>query len=126
MRELKPKSAGSLSLNHAIRLAHQGDTKAFEFIYRSYCGRVYRICLRMPRNPVDAEGAAQDVFVRVFCKINTFRGESAFSWLYRVATNTVLMRFQLHKACKLLRELRGDMPKKLGQEDTKLTRVCVN
>jgi RNA polymerase sigma-70 factor, ECF subfamily len=105
MRELKRNSAGCLSLNQAIRLVHQGDPKAFEFIYRSYCGLVHRICLRMLRNPVDAEDAAQDVFVRVFCKINTFRGESAFSsWLYRLATNTVLMRFRKNKRTLTLEE----------------------
>ena len=118
MWELEPKRAGSLSLNHAIRLAHQGDTKAFEFIYRSYCGRVYRICLRMLRNPVDAEDATQDVFVRVFCKINTFRGESAFSsWLYRVATNTVLMRFRKNKLRVTIegtREVNDGLPEEHG------------
>ena len=52
----------------------------------------------MLRNPFDAEDASQDVFVLVFLKIHTFRGESAFSsWLYRLATNVVLMRFRRNK-----------------------------
>ena len=98
MRALKPGKAASLAVNKAIRLVNQGDAQAFEFIYRSYCGFVHRICLRMLRDPVEAEDAAQDVFVCVFCKINTFRGESAFSsWLYRLATNIVLMRFRKNK-----------------------------
>jgi RNA polymerase sigma-70 factor, ECF subfamily len=121
MRELTSKSAGCPSLNQAIRLAHQGDTNAFEFIYRSYCGLVYRICLRMLRNPVDAEDAAQDVFVRLFRKINTFRGESAFSsWLYRVATNTVLMRFRKNKLRVTVEgtgEVGGRLPREAGATD---------
>ncbi|HXY24153.1 MAG TPA: RNA polymerase sigma factor, partial [Candidatus Acidoferrum sp.] len=49
----------------------------------------------MLRNPAEAEDAAQDVFVRVLCKIHTFRGEAAFSsWLYRLTTNLILMRFR--------------------------------
>jgi len=85
-------------LNETIRLAHQGDNDAFADLYRSYSKFVYRRCLRMLRNPFDAEDASQDVFVLVFLKIHTFRGESAFSsWLYRLATNVVLMRFRRNK-----------------------------
>ena len=86
------------ALNEAIRLVHQGDREAFALVYRSYSAFVHRVCLRMLRDPTDAEDAAQDVFVRVFLKIHTFRGESAFStWLYRLTTNVVLMRFRREK-----------------------------
>jgi len=68
------------ALNEAIRLVHQGDREAFALVYRSYSAFVHRVCLRMLRDPTDAEDAAQDVFVRVFLKINTFRGESAWGF----------------------------------------------
>ena len=91
------KPEGSV-LSEAIQLAHQGDREAFALIYRSYSGLVYRVCLRMLRNPAEAEDAAQDVFFRVFLKINTFRGDSAFSsWLYRLTTNVALMRLRKNK-----------------------------
>jgi RNA polymerase sigma-70 factor (ECF subfamily) len=49
----------------------------------------------MLRDPTEAEDAAQDVFVPVLFKLHTFRGESALSsWLYRLTTNLVLMRFR--------------------------------
>jgi RNA polymerase sigma-70 factor (ECF subfamily) len=52
----------------------------------------------MLRDPFEAEDATQDVFVCLFHKINTFRGESAFSsWLYRLTTNSVLMRFRKNR-----------------------------
>ena len=98
MQRLKPTKSAAFSVVKAIRLFNKGDASAFEFIYRSYCEFVHRICLRMLRDPVEAEDAAQDVFVCVFRKINTFRGESAFSsWLYRLTTNSVLMRFRKNK-----------------------------
>jgi RNA polymerase sigma-70 factor (ECF subfamily) len=92
------KKACDSVLSETIRLAHQGDNEAFAHLYRSYSEFVYRLCLRMLRDPLEAEDASQDVFVLVFLKINTFRGESAFSsWLYRLATNVVLMRFRRNK-----------------------------
>jgi len=49
----------------------------------------------MLRDPVEAEDVAQDTFVHLLRKIHMFRGESAFSsWLYRLTTNLVLMRFR--------------------------------
>ena len=98
MPRLKPTKGATFSLVKAIRLFNKGDANAFEFIYRSYSEFVHRICLRMLRDPAEAEDAAQDVFVCVFHKINTFRGEAAFSsWLYRLTTNSVLMRFRKNK-----------------------------
>jgi RNA polymerase sigma-70 factor, ECF subfamily len=98
MRRFKSRKATNLCADKVIPCFNQGDIQAFESIYRSYCEFVHRICLRMLRDPVEAEDAAQDVFVCVFRKINTFRGESAFSsWLYRLTTNSVLMRFRKKK-----------------------------
>lgn len=78
-----------------IRRAQQGDAVAFEEIYQLHSGRVYALCLRMVRNPMDAEDLTQEAFLRVFRKLRTFRGDSAFpTWLYRLAFNVVLMRFR--------------------------------
>src|ERR1700755_1517253 len=52
----------------------------------------------MLRDSDEAEDATQDVFVCVWRKIDSFRGESALSsWLYRLTTNSVLMRFRNKK-----------------------------
>jgi RNA polymerase sigma-70 factor (ECF subfamily) len=119
------KCEGS-ALNEAIRLVHQGDREAFAFVYRSYSQFVRRVCLRMLRDPADAEDAAQDVFVRVFLKINTFRGESAFSsWLYRLTTNVVLMRFRrdkhIYTSLGECAEDGGDPISEIGGPDLNLT-----
>lgn len=78
-----------------IRRAQLGDAAAFECIYRLHSGRVYALCSRMLGNRTDAEDLTQDAFLGVFCKIQTFRGEAAFStWLHRIAVNLVLMRLR--------------------------------
>jgi RNA polymerase sigma-70 factor (ECF subfamily) len=64
---------------------------AFEVLYRRHAGRVLAVCLRLTADRSRAEEAVQDVFVRVWERLGTFRGESAFgSWLHRLAINTVL------------------------------------
>jgi len=79
----------------AIGQAQMGDAAAFEYLYRSHNRRVYSLCLRMIGNTAEAEELTQEAFLQVFRKINTFRGDSAFStWLHRLSVNTVLMRLR--------------------------------
>jgi len=67
----------------------------FERAYRMYRRRVYTKCLRMVGNEAEAEDLTQEVFLQLFRKMDSFRGESAFStWLYRIAINVVLMRLR--------------------------------
>lgn len=78
-----------------IKLAAAGDVEAFEKIYRRYHGRVYGLCMRMTRNVYQAEELTQDVFIQLFRKINTFRGEASFAtWLHKLTANQVLMHFR--------------------------------
>lgn len=78
-----------------VQLAAAGDVEAFEKIYSRYHTRVYSHCLRMTRSRSDAEDLAQEVFVQLFRKIGTFRGEASFAtWLHRLTVNQVLMHFR--------------------------------
>jgi len=72
-----------------------GPAMDFERAYRLYKRRVYAQCLYMIGNEADAEDLTQEVFLQVFRKLESFRGESAFTtWLYRVAVNVVLVRLR--------------------------------
>jgi RNA polymerase sigma-70 factor (ECF subfamily) len=87
-----------LSENDALRLARRGDAAAFEWLYRLHSQRVYSLCLRMVKNPTQAEDLTQDTFLAVLRGIRAFRGQSAFTtWLHQVTRNTVLMRFRKKK-----------------------------
>ena len=75
----------------AVHRAQGGDVGAFEAIYRAHAGRVYALCLRLSADPRRAEELMQDVFVRAWERLGSFRGESALStWLHRLAVNVVL------------------------------------
>src|ERR1700737_5333769 len=89
------QSAKIVAETEAIRLAQAGNAAAFDFLYQLHSRRVYALCLRMVRNPSDAEDLLQEAFLQIFRKIGTFRGESAFStWLHRMTVNVVLMRLR--------------------------------
>src|SRR3984893_12079413 len=75
-----------------IERAQNGDEAMFEQLYWRHSRRVYTVCVRMVKDPAEAEYLTQEAFMLVFRKIHTFRGESAFStWLHRLAVNRVLM-----------------------------------
>src|ERR1700675_4312087 len=75
-----------------IKRAQDGDDAMFEQLYRLHSRRVYAVCVRMVKDPAEAEDLTQEAFLLLFRKIHTFRGESAFStWLHRLAVNRVLM-----------------------------------
>ena len=77
------------------RLASQGSLPAFELIYQRYNRRTYSLCLRMTSSQTEAEDLTQEVFIQLFRKIGSFRGDSAFStWLHRLTVNQVLMHFR--------------------------------
>ena len=74
-----------------VARAQAGDQTAFRDLYRQHAGRVYALCLRLTGDGRAAEERTQDVFVRLWDKLRTFRGDSAFSsWLHRLAVNVVL------------------------------------
>lgn len=73
----------------------KGNMAAFEEIYQRHHRRVYSICLRMLQNAFEAEDLTQDVFIQLYRKVGSFRGDSAFTtWLHRLTVNQVLMHFR--------------------------------
>src|SRR6267142_1866026 len=99
------ESRCSLTEAEAIGQAKQGVAAAFEYLYQAHCRRVYSLCLRMIKNPAEAEDLTQQAFLQLFRKISTFRGESGFStWLHRVTVNVVLMHLRRKKPTEVLSE----------------------
>ena len=73
-----------------VARASRGDVEAFSKLVRANSSLVYRVALRVLGSE-EAQDASQEVWVRVWRNIRSFRGESAFStWLYRITVNTCL------------------------------------
>lgn len=70
-----------------------GDTVALELVMERYASRVYRVARGITGSEPDAEEVAQDVFLTLFRKIDSFEGRSRLgTWIYRVAANTALIK----------------------------------
>ena len=104
-----------------IDRARSRDLDAFEELYRANVGRVFAVCLRLCANYALAEDLTQTAFIRVWEKINSFRGESAFSsWLHRLTVNVVYseLRSRRRKEDKWLPQEDAPEPQMAGSSET--------
>lgn len=84
-----------------IERLKQRDETAFKTIVEQWQDMVYNTILGIVQNDTEAEDLAQDVFIKVFEKVGTFKGDSKFStWLYRIATTTALDHLRSKKRKK--------------------------
>lgn len=90
------RSGDDLSLVDALR---RGDERAIEQLVDRYGAWIHRLARRLLDDPRDADEVTQDVLLTVVRKIETFKGEAAFSsWLYRVAANAAYQRLRSRRA----------------------------
>src|SRR5215470_18021559 len=74
-----------------------GDATAFDELMIRYERQIYRVCYRFVENRDDALDLAQDVFVKAFEHLPTFRRESTLkTWLYRIAINHCINHVKKH------------------------------
>ncbi len=88
-----PNELGSQGTSEAadVALAAAGDQRAFERLYRLHVARIHSLARRMAGAEGDADELTQDVFVRAWERLGTYRGEAAFgTWLHRLAVNVIL------------------------------------
>ncbi len=118
-----------MSERDAIERLKAGDPAGFEFLYNANKRRVYNLCLRITGNYALAEELTQEAFLNVFRRINTFRGDAAFTtWLHRIAANCALMHIREQKSRVTETPLHdfeqtdeGHQRETLGREDVLLT-----
>ncbi len=95
-----------------LEKAKNGDLDAFEKLIEGYQKKVFNIVYRMIGNPDDASELTQEVFIRVFRSIGSFKEESQFStWIYKIATNICLdelRKQKKHKVISLDEEIKSD------------------
>src|SRR5689334_21827792 len=89
----------------------RGDVNAFEALYHANAPRVFALALRLTGNSGDAAELTQDVFVRAWQRLTSFRGDAAFAtWLHRIAVNQLFMhsRGERRRAAVIQMAAEGD------------------
>lgn len=72
-----------------------GDRRMQEELYRRYSPRMYAVCLRYAGKAEEAEDILQEGFIKVFKKMDSFRGDGSFEgWMRRIFVNTAIEHFR--------------------------------
>lgn len=96
-----------LDLIVRMRARDESAVAELDSLYRS---RIQQLAMRYMKNPEDAEEVAQDVLLRVYEKIDAFRGDAALSsWIFRITFNTVMSRLRSQKFMHKLEVRAGDI-----------------
>jgi RNA polymerase sigma-70 factor, ECF subfamily len=98
-------------LDGVVQRAQAGDVQAFELLYRQHAPAVHALCRRMVADERESRDLVQDVFVRAWEKLGSFRGQSTLAtWMHRLAVNVVLnhLRSTKRDALRLIEDTDDD------------------
>src|SRR5215475_5120497 len=92
----------SITDHELVGRMQAGDSAAVAELASTYGPRIHQLALRYVKNWEDAEEVTQDVLMKVFRKIDAFRGDAALSsWIYRITFNTAMSRLRTARAARM-------------------------
>ena len=98
-----------------IRRLQTGDEEAVRDLSDRYGHRIFQMALRHMKNREDAEEVTQDVLLKVYRKIDKFRGDAALSsWIYRITFNTAMSRL---RSSRVSRQVEVQTPESVNSEN---------
>ena len=84
-----------------LRRLRAGDDSAVNELADRYSSRIFQLAMRHMKNREDAEEVTQDVLMKVYLKIDAFRGDAALSsWIYRITFNTAMSRLRSNRLAR--------------------------
>jgi RNA polymerase sigma-70 factor, ECF subfamily len=88
-------SQAEVTEQELVQRVQAGDPEAFDALFRQHCAKVLRQAIHLLGDAAEAEEVVQEVFLAVYEKAHTFRGNAAFAtWLYRITANAALSRLR--------------------------------
>jgi RNA polymerase sigma-70 factor, ECF subfamily len=99
-----------------VERLRQRDETALGDLSTAYGARIFQLAFRYVKNREDAEEVTQDVLMKVYQKIEAFRGDAALSsWIYRITFNTAMSRLRNTRAARMAEV--ADIPVGPGNDD---------
>ncbi len=115
------------SAEDLVSRCQAGDVSAFETLYRQHAARIYSLACRMAGSPEDGEDLLQGIFLQVYRKLGSFKGDAAIGpWLYRLALNHCLdyVRSRQARMNKLTETLDAESSfEPIARRDTPIARL---
>ena len=114
--ELTMKLEHKHTLEDLLDGCKAGNRKSQEMLYKACSGKMLGVCMRYAKDHFEAEDMMQTGFIKIFKKINDFRGEGSFEgWIRRIVANTAIDAIRKSKKDPFLTDNDNDF--KLGAED---------
>jgi len=119
---MKPPDQGKKRIQGSdealIAQCKKGDKGAFELLVKKYQRRIFHLVYRITQDSGLVETLAQEVFVKAYRAIDSFKGDSQFyTWLYRIAVNTCLSHVKKEAAAETPIDTGGETEQRLYAED---------
>jgi RNA polymerase sigma factor (sigma-70 family) len=85
------------TLDELISKCKKGERKAQELLYRQFCSKMLGVCFRYATDKMEAEDMLQNGFIKVFQKIEDYRGEGSFEgWVRRIMVHSSIEYYRKH------------------------------
>lgn len=90
-----------LNINQIIENVLSGDTRSYSIIIDNYKNLVFTLACKILKNHEDAQDLTQEIFIRVFAALNTFKKDANFStWIYSITYNLAISQIRMNKTQK--------------------------
>src|SRR6201995_4169478 len=85
------------TIDTLVNKCKAGERKAQEMLYKQFAAKMLGVCLRYATDRMEAEDMLQNGFIRVFQKMNDYRGDGAFEgWVRRIMVHSSIEYYRKH------------------------------
>src|SRR5579863_6769488 len=87
----------NFTIDELVKRCRAGERKSQELLYKQFASKMLGVCLRYATDRMEAEDMLQNGFIRVFQKINDYRGDGAFEgWVRRIMVHSSIEYYRKH------------------------------